>query len=338
MTRDRRGRRSHDAFASHPADRRRTGALRRDRRRTGADGGVTGVAALVGTGEDAHVTAHGALGLGRPPVQRDSLFRISSTTKPITGALTVALVREGHQALRLESARPASDTCAGARNRAGNRTRSAGGVASRHGRGSRRQRRHPAEAGPAATGRATGRRRERGAGPARRRHHLWGHGVPAGTAGLAACHHRQPGPRGGPRLHNNRHYHPIDTRAEDPAPLTTAELAKVFSPGQGGGPMEVSPDCAGGHPSAGHPGAEGGRLRPGAAADHHRHRHRRALRGAGRHLQPGGRPVAHPGGQGVRPGAAVRRGQRLPCSPGYSAGRSSFTAPNPMPARSTSRC
>jgi len=40
-------------------------------------------------------------------------------------------------------------------------------------------------------------------------------------------------------------YHPIDTRAEDPAPLTTAELAKVFQPGQGSGPMEVSPDCAG---------------------------------------------------------------------------------------------
>jgi hypothetical protein len=39
-------------------------------------------------------------------------------------------------------------------------------------------------------------------------------------------------------------YHPIDTRTEDPAPLTTAELAKVFPPGQGG-PMEVSPDCAG---------------------------------------------------------------------------------------------
>lgn len=40
-------------------------------------------------------------------------------------------------------------------------------------------------------------------------------------------------------------YHPIDTRTEDPAPLTTAELAKVFQPGQGGGPMEVSRDCAG---------------------------------------------------------------------------------------------
>jgi hypothetical protein len=40
-------------------------------------------------------------------------------------------------------------------------------------------------------------------------------------------------------------YHPIDTRTEDSAPLTTAELAKVFSPGQGSGPMQVSPDCAG---------------------------------------------------------------------------------------------
>jgi hypothetical protein len=40
-------------------------------------------------------------------------------------------------------------------------------------------------------------------------------------------------------------YHPIDTRTQDPAPLTTAELAKVFPPGHGDGPMEVSPDCAG---------------------------------------------------------------------------------------------
>jgi len=52
----------------------------------------------------------------------------------------------------------------------------------------------------------------------------------------------------GPASITTRHYDPIDTRAEDPAPLTTAELAKVFSPGQGGGPMEVSPDCAGGSP------------------------------------------------------------------------------------------
>lgn len=39
-------------------------------------------------------------------------------------------------------------------------------------------------------------------------------------------------------------YHPIAIRAEDPAPLTTAELAKIFPPSQGGGPMQVSADCA----------------------------------------------------------------------------------------------
>src|ERR1700691_1599474 len=60
-----------------------------------ADGGVPGVVALVGTSEQAHVEAHGSLSLGGAPLQRDSLFRISATTKPITGALTLALVREG---------------------------------------------------------------------------------------------------------------------------------------------------------------------------------------------------------------------------------------------------
>jgi CubicO group peptidase (beta-lactamase class C family) len=64
-----------------------------------ADGGVPGVVALVGTSEEAHVEAHGALAIGGAPVQRDSQFRISATTKPITGALTLALVREGLLAL-----------------------------------------------------------------------------------------------------------------------------------------------------------------------------------------------------------------------------------------------
>jgi CubicO group peptidase (beta-lactamase class C family) len=60
-----------------------------------AHGGVPGVVALVGTSEEAHVEAHGAVSIGGAPVQRDSLFRISATTKPITGALALALVREG---------------------------------------------------------------------------------------------------------------------------------------------------------------------------------------------------------------------------------------------------
>jgi len=56
---------------------------------------VPGMVALVASGDDVHVEALGALSIGGPPVRRDSLFRIASTTKPITGALTMALVDEG---------------------------------------------------------------------------------------------------------------------------------------------------------------------------------------------------------------------------------------------------
>ena len=55
---------------------------------------MPGVVALVGTSEQAHVEAHGELSAGGAPAQRDSLFSISATTKPITGALALALVRE----------------------------------------------------------------------------------------------------------------------------------------------------------------------------------------------------------------------------------------------------
>jgi CubicO group peptidase (beta-lactamase class C family) len=57
-------------------------------------GVVPGLVALAGQGDQAHVEAHGTLGAGRP-VRRDSQFRISATTTPVTGALTLALVREG---------------------------------------------------------------------------------------------------------------------------------------------------------------------------------------------------------------------------------------------------
>jgi CubicO group peptidase (beta-lactamase class C family) len=56
---------------------------------------VPGLVALVGRGDDVHVEAHGYLSVGGPPVRRDSVFRISATTKPITGAATLALVGEG---------------------------------------------------------------------------------------------------------------------------------------------------------------------------------------------------------------------------------------------------
>lgn len=56
---------------------------------------VPGLVALVASGDDVHVEVLGSLSLGGPAVQRDSLFRIASTTKPITGAVTMALVGEG---------------------------------------------------------------------------------------------------------------------------------------------------------------------------------------------------------------------------------------------------
>jgi CubicO group peptidase (beta-lactamase class C family) len=56
---------------------------------------VPGLVALVASGDDVHVEALGELSIGGPPVQRDSLFRVASTTKPITGAVTMALVEEG---------------------------------------------------------------------------------------------------------------------------------------------------------------------------------------------------------------------------------------------------
>jgi CubicO group peptidase (beta-lactamase class C family) len=60
-----------------------------------AEDRVPGLVALVARGEDVHVEALGTLAVGGPPVERGSLFRIASTTKPITAAVTLALVREG---------------------------------------------------------------------------------------------------------------------------------------------------------------------------------------------------------------------------------------------------
>ncbi|HWB67787.1 MAG TPA: serine hydrolase domain-containing protein [Mycobacteriales bacterium] len=60
---------------------------------------IPGLVALVASGDDVHVETLGSLSVGGPPVQRDSLFRIASTTKPITGAVTMALVDDGLLAL-----------------------------------------------------------------------------------------------------------------------------------------------------------------------------------------------------------------------------------------------
>jgi CubicO group peptidase (beta-lactamase class C family) len=56
---------------------------------------VPGLVALVAAGDDVHVEVLGQLSVDGPPVERDSVFRIASTTKPLTGAVTMALVETG---------------------------------------------------------------------------------------------------------------------------------------------------------------------------------------------------------------------------------------------------
>jgi CubicO group peptidase (beta-lactamase class C family) len=56
---------------------------------------VPGLVVLVAVGEDVHVETLGNLSIGGLPVRRDSLFRIASTSKPITAAVTLTLVDEG---------------------------------------------------------------------------------------------------------------------------------------------------------------------------------------------------------------------------------------------------
>jgi CubicO group peptidase (beta-lactamase class C family) len=59
------------------------------------DDRVPGLVALVARGGQVHVEALGTLSVGGSPVARDSIFRIASTTKPITAAATLALAAEG---------------------------------------------------------------------------------------------------------------------------------------------------------------------------------------------------------------------------------------------------
>jgi CubicO group peptidase (beta-lactamase class C family) len=72
----------------------------RDRVRAAAekhvgDTRVPGFVVLVAAGDDVYVEAFGKLAVGGAPVQRDSLFRIASTTKPITAAAALAVIDEG---------------------------------------------------------------------------------------------------------------------------------------------------------------------------------------------------------------------------------------------------
>ena len=56
---------------------------------------IPGVVALAATADQVHVEAAGHLALGGAPVTRRSLFRIASTTKPVTAVATLALAGEG---------------------------------------------------------------------------------------------------------------------------------------------------------------------------------------------------------------------------------------------------
>jgi CubicO group peptidase (beta-lactamase class C family) len=60
---------------------------------------IPGLVALAARGDAVHVEALGHLTVGGRAVARDSLFRIASTTKPITAVATLALVEEGLIAL-----------------------------------------------------------------------------------------------------------------------------------------------------------------------------------------------------------------------------------------------
>ena len=58
-------------------------------------GEVPGVVAGVARADVVHIAAAGALALGGTPMRRDTLFRISSMTKPMTAAVVLSLIDDG---------------------------------------------------------------------------------------------------------------------------------------------------------------------------------------------------------------------------------------------------
>ena len=55
---------------------------------------MPGIVALVSRRGEIHVEAIGTQSFGGTPMQRDTIFRIASMTKPITAAATMILVEE----------------------------------------------------------------------------------------------------------------------------------------------------------------------------------------------------------------------------------------------------
>ena len=60
-----------------------------------AEGQAPGVVAAVARGDTVHVVTAGGTAVGGPPMRRDTLFRISSNTKPMTAAAVLSLVDDG---------------------------------------------------------------------------------------------------------------------------------------------------------------------------------------------------------------------------------------------------
>jgi CubicO group peptidase (beta-lactamase class C family) len=56
--------------------------------------GVPGLVALVNRKDSLHVEVIGSMSISGPPIRRDTIFRISSMTKPVTAAATMILVEE----------------------------------------------------------------------------------------------------------------------------------------------------------------------------------------------------------------------------------------------------
>src|SRR5689334_20900846 len=57
-------------------------------------GDVPGLVALVSRHGEVHVEVLGRQAVGGAPMRRDTIFRISSMTKPVTGAAAMILVEE----------------------------------------------------------------------------------------------------------------------------------------------------------------------------------------------------------------------------------------------------
>ena len=60
-----------------------------------ARGDAPGVVAAVGRGDEGYLAAAGVMAVGGPPMRPDTLFRISSMTKPVTAAVVLSLAEDG---------------------------------------------------------------------------------------------------------------------------------------------------------------------------------------------------------------------------------------------------